>query len=306
MKRRLTRRLMFLGFQGLRAVVQWLPLPAAQALGRGLGRAAYGLLRGQRRLTEEHLRVAWGPSLPADQRRRIARGVFMNLGQTAMEWLLLPTLSTAALQRLVRSEGTEHLTAALAKGRGAIIVTAHFGNWELIPFCLRSLGFEGGVLARRLRYPEYESFLIELRRSRGVSTVTRDVALHGQPTPPKQPLRLRRPGARGASLTAIARLLRANQIIGMLPDQDVDSLNGIFVDFFGRPAYTPIGPAALSLMTGAAIVPCFLVRDGKQCRLVIEPALYATPSANRTEAMTKLTQAWCGVVESYIRRYPDH
>jgi len=275
---------MFLGFQGLRAAVRGLPLPVAQALGRGMGLAAYGLLRAQRRLTEEHLRLAWGSDLAPDQRRRIARRVFVNLGQTAMEWMLLPRFSTEVLRRLVRSEGVEHLRDALAKGRGVILVTAHFGNWEVIPFYLRSLGFEGSVLARRLRYPEYESFLIDLRRSRGVSTVARG----------------------SSSLKEITRLLRANQIVGMLPDQDVDSLDGIFVNFLGRPAYTPIGPAALSLMTGAPIVPCFLAREGRRFCLFIEPALEALPSATRTEAMTKLTQAWSGIVESYIRRYPDH
>ena len=281
MKHPIRRRLMYLGFQGLRGLIQVLPLSAARAIGRALGWVAYGVLAGQRRLTLEHLEYALGTTTSPAQRLRIARRVFLNLGQTAMEWMLLPRLSPAWLQRLIAAEGVEHLHGALAKGNGAVVITAHFGNWELIPLYVRALGFEAGVLARRLRYPEYESFLINARGARGVTTL-----------------------ARGA-LKDVAKLLRANQLIGMLPDQDMDSLDGIFVDFFSHPAYTPIGPAALSLMTGAPIVPCFMIREGARFRFVVEPALKTPEAADRTQTMAELTRAWSGVVESYIRRYPD-
>jgi len=272
---------MYLGFQGLRVLARVLPLWVARALGRGVGYLAYGLLGAQRRLTLHHLGYAFGSSLAPAQRRQVAHGVFLNLGQTAMEWLVLPRLSTDYLRRLITSEGTDHLRDALSKGRGAIVITAHLGNWELIAPYLRSLGFEGGVLARRLRYPEYESFLTRLRGARGVVTLARGS--------PKE----------------VAQSLRANQVVGMLPDQDVDSLDGIFVEFFGHPAYTPVGPAALSVMTGAPLVPCFIIREGARFRLVIEPPVPAAEVADRTQALTALTRAWSAVVESYIRRYPD-
>lgn len=273
---------MYLGFQGMRAIVRLLPLRTARLLGRWLGGLAYDLLGAQRRLTLNHLALAIGESVGPSQRVRIARAVFRNLGQNAMEWLLLSRLSTTDIQRLVTCDGIEHLRGALAQGNGAIALTAHFGNWELIPLFLRSLGFEGGVLARRLRYPEYESFLIGLRGRYGVPTLVR------------------------GSLKEVATILRANQVIGMLPDQDIDSLEGVFVNFFGRPAYTPVGPAALSLMTGAPIIPCFLIREGARFRLAIEPPVAIPHRPDRAEAMARLTQSWSDVMESYIRCYPDH
>ncbi len=282
MKHPFRRRLLYAGFHVLRGLARVLPLRAARAAGRGLGAAAFQLLPAQRRLTLTHLETAFGRELTARERRRLAQRVFMNLGQTAIEWLLLPALSSRQIQQLVVSEGVEHVREALARGNGAILLTAHFGNWELISIYLKGLGFEGGVLARRLRYPEYESFLIELRGQRGVPTFVR------------------------GSLKDVARLLRANQIIGVLPDQDVESLDGIFVDFFGRPAYTPVGPAALSLMTKAPLLPCFLIRAGERFRLVIEPPVPVPPDVHRAQAIATLTQAWSRVVESYIRRYPDH
>ena len=272
---------MYLGFQGLCALVRPLPLRLARALGRTAGRLAYALLRGQRRLVLAHLELAFGSTVTRAQRTRIARGVFSNLGQNAMEWMVLPRLSSRALQQLIASAGVEHLRHVLQQGRGAIMVTAHFGDWELISPYLRTLGFEGGVVARRLRYPEYERFLHSLRGARGIQTLTR------------------------GSLKEVATLLRANQLVGMLPDQDIDSLEGVFVNFFGRPAHTPVGPAALSLMTGAPIVPCFMIRQGPTFQLVIDPPIPMPQTSDRAAALTQLTQAWSGIVERYIRQYPD-
>ena len=282
MKHPVRRRLMYLGFQGLRALAQSVPLATARAFGRILGACAYRCLGLQRRLTQEHLRIAFGEGVGTAERSRIARRVFANLGQTFMEWLHLSAVSAASLQALITCDGLEHLRQALGQGNGAFLLTAHFGNWEMIPLYLGGLGFKGGVLARRLRYPEYESFLIDLRGARGIPTLAR------------------------GSLKEVAGLLRANQIVGMLPDQDMDSLEGMFVDFFGRPAHTPVGPAALSLMSGAPMLPCFLIRDGAGFRLVIEPPVAKPATRDRTEAIAALTQGWSRVVESYIRRYPDH
>ena len=273
---------MYLGLQGLRVVVQVLPLAMSRALGRGLGLFAYRVLGAQRCAAMDHLEYALGDAYTPSQRDRITRGVFLNLGANIVEWLALPRLSTKGLQRLVRSEGVDHLRTALAQGHGAIVITPHFGNWEYISPYLRTLGFEGGVLARPLRYPEYESLLINLRAARGIQTLMR------------------------GSTKEAARLLQRNQVLGLLPDQDIDSLDGIFVDFFGHPAHTPVGPATLSVMTGAPIVPCFMIREGSRFRLVITPALSASEGMDRTQAAVALTKAWSQVFETYIRRHPHH
>jgi len=272
---------MYLGFQGLRVLSKALPLGIARSTGRALGAVAYKVLRSQRELTITHLAYALNDSLSPSQRERVARNVFINLGQTALEWLRLSQYSLSDVQRMITCEGLEHLRQALAQGRGAILIGGHFGNWELVPIYLKSLGFEGGVLARRLRYPEYESFLIAMRRRLGVVTFAR------------------------GSLKDVAKVLRANQIIGMLPDQDIDSLEGVFVDFFGHPAHTPIGPAALSVMTGAPLIPCALIREGARFRLFIEPPIPHPQTADRAQALQRITQQWSDVLASYVRRYPE-
>lgn len=269
---------MFLAFQGLRASVRVLPEAAVARLGSLLGALVYAAAPQLRRLTHQHLDEALG--LPGKERRRVARQVFDHFGRTFMEWLWLPRLSNEQLQRLVRCEGLEHLRGALAQGHGVILVTPHFGNWEVLVLCLGSMGFPGAVLARRLRYPEYESFLIAMRQARGVATLER------------------------SSVKAIAQVLRRNHIVGLLPDQDMDALDGIFVPFFGRPAHTPVGPAALSLMTRAPLVPCFAIREGRGFRLVVEPPIQPSQTTDRAAAIRELTLAWSAVFERTIRRYP--
>src|SRR3990167_7470996 len=283
MKHPVRRRLMFLGFHGLRGLIGLLPARLAGALGAAVGWLAYSLLRGQRRLTLQHLAYGFGEAMPEAERRRVARRVFTNLGRNALEWLQLPRRSLDDIQRQVTAQGVEHVRDALAKGAGVIMVSGHFGNWEILPLYFRTLGFDrGGVLARPLRYPEYEAFFIGMRAAKGVPTIAR------------------------GSVKDVARALRANGLVGMMPDQDIASMEGLFVDFFGHPAHTPVGPAALSLMTGAPIVPCFVIRDGRRFRIAIEPPLRAPEGVERPQALAQLTQAWSDVVESYIRRYPDH
>src|SRR3989338_731504 len=174
MKHPIRRRLIYLLFQGLRLVVQAVPLGAARAVGCLLGASAYVLLRGQRRLADAHLQAAFGDRMTAAERRAIAWRMFLNLGQNGMEWLQLARWSPRRLQEMITAEGVEHLRAALAEGHGVILVSGHFGNWELMPLYLRSLGFEGEVLARRLRYPEYERFLIGMREHFGLQTLQRE------------------------------------------------------------------------------------------------------------------------------------
>lgn len=271
---------MYLGFRLMQTCAGRLPWVAAQALGRRVGALLFWLLPGQRRLALSHLALALGKDTTPAQRRRLAVEAFQNLGQTALEWCVLPRLSARHIQALVTVEGLDHLRAAQAQGEGVVVAGAHFGNWEIGPLYLRSVGFDGAVLARRLRYPEYESFLINMRGKKGVATLAR------------------------GSLKDVARILRAGQLVGVLVDQDVDSLEGVHVDFFGRPAYTIVGPAALSLMTKAPVVPLAVFRQGRGFRVVLSPALTAPANLPREQALVELTRQLTRAIEAQIRQQP--
>src|SRR3989338_3266570 len=240
----------------VRICMPLLPLWLIRLKGRWLGSVMYACLREQRRLTLEHLEIALGRERAPAERRRIARRAF---------------------QRLVRIEGLEHVEQALARGKGLIVVSAHFGNWELLAAYFGMRGLRGGVVARRLRYPEYEAWLKGMRRAKGVETFDRET-----------------------SFKELVRRLKDNQCIGIMPDQDVDSVDGVFVEFFGRPAYTPTGPAALALLTGAALVPAYIVREDGRFHLWVEPPMTVTATGDRARDLHEVTQAWSRVTERYI------
>ena len=283
-KRPILRRLMWIGFHGLRALVLCLPYGLAQWLGAVLGQLGYWALWSCRRLTLQHLAEALGGDTTPRQRRRIARRLFRHLGMNFVEWLSLPKLDARNIRRHVDAPGAvERVRAALAQGRGVIMLSAHLGNWELLADYFGLTGeFRGGVVARRLRYPEYEAFLTQARRVKGVETFDRD-----------------------ASFRDLLRRLRDNQCIGILPDQDVDSVDGVFVDFFGRPAYTPVGPVALALAGGAVLLPSYIVREGRRHRIIIDEPMELVRTGDRQRDLIENTQRWSRITESHIRQYPD-
>jgi KDO2-lipid IV(A) lauroyltransferase len=99
--------------------------------------------------------------------------------------------------------------------------------------------------------------------------------------------------------------LKRNELLGILADVDTD-VDSIFVDFFGRPAYTPYGPVAISLKTGAALIPAFIVHqdDDSHC-VVIEPPLKLYRSGDWETDIRANTSRFTKIIEDYIRRYPD-
>ncbi len=281
MKHPIRRRVLYTGFCVLKAVVQVMPLGGVRILGKTMGLTCWLILPAQKRLALNQLDIAFGDTKSASQKKHIVWQVFLNLGLNFFEWLKLPRLSASDLQGLVECSGLEHIHSALKQKRGVMMLSAHFGNWEIISPYLASLGFKGSVLARKLRYPEYEQFLISMRESKGVRTIER------------------------SRLKDVARALKENQLIGIMPDQDVDSLEGLFVDFFGKPAYTPIGPAAVAMMTKAPIVPCFIRRNRNKYILEILPAVVAPEKGDRKEILAQWTQDWSRVVEQQIARHPE-
>ena len=162
-------------------------------------------------------------------------------------------------------------------------MTAHIGNWELLAGMLGIKGYRGAVVAREVRDAPYGQWIKRLRQSLNVRTIDRV------------------DGARD-----ILECLRRNEIVGLLPDQDIDSLRGIFVPYFGRMAYTPMAPARLSLASGAPILTNFVVREpgdrySWKMGKVMDPADYR----NHQDAVHRMTVEWMATFEALIRQYRE-
>lgn len=259
--------------------VQYLPRIFALFLGRIGGGLCFRLLSRERRRAIQHLNIAFGNDR---ENYNIARGVFRHLGMNLLECLQMPRMDKDAINSIVKATGIERIDNALARSKGVIILTSHLGNWEYLAAYMMLNGYKVSVVARKIYYPGYNKLLLKLRRSVGVNILWRN-----------------------GSVRSMVEVLRQNKILGILPDQDTDKANGIFIDFFGIPAYTPTGPVSLALATGASIVPCFIVREGEGHHIFVEEPLELTITKDRAETVRINTERWSDITERYIRRYPE-
>jgi KDO2-lipid IV(A) lauroyltransferase len=282
MKFKLRRYYLYYLGRALGFLVGLIPLRVACYLAGVLGEAAFLILPKYRNATIRHLRDVFAAEKSPEEIGRIARGVFRNLAKNAVELVHMPRIDPREIDRFVTIKGIEAIDAAMAEGNGAVVVTGHFGNWELMPATLKMKGYEGAVIGRRIYFDKYDRYLNSIRASHGVQVIYRDES-------PRKAL----------------KVLRDNGILGIVADQDVDSVEGVFVDFFGHSAYTPAGPAALAKITGSALIPAFMIRKSSGHELIFEKPVELVETGDKDKDLVENTQRWSNVIEEYIRRYPE-
>ena len=266
------------------AAVGIMPRRLALGLARAAGRLGYLVISRQRNKAFENLRFAYSGRKTEPEIRRVAARVFENLAMTAAEVIRFPSWSAKNVEeRIEAGDVFETVRTLLSEGHGLIMMSGHFGNWELLAGIFGLKGFKGAVIGRRLYYEPYNRWIVSLRRSVGVGTLYRDEATRD-----------------------LLKALGANQIVGIVPDQDIDSLRGIFVDFFGRPAYTAVAPARLSLASGAPILPAFLIhRPGGRYEVVQGKVIRPRRDVAREQAVVDMTAEWMRQFEKVIEQYPE-
>lgn len=276
------------------ALARLLPLGAALRLARLLGAVAFDVLGYRREVAvanlERHLRGSAAPCSEPGQDRAGGRSASMAIGRDSVagfieglaEFARLPLIDRAHLDRHITLEGREHLDEALAKGRGAVLVTGHFGSWEVTGCALARLGYPIGFLVGVQRNRLIQKMMNDIRRACGIEV--------------HEP----------QDLLRAVRSLQANRFVAMLSDQDAGR-SGVFIDFLGEPASTPRGPARLALLAGSPIIPGFTISaGGGRHRIVLERPIYppGPPGRPGEDAVRDLTQAYTRVIEAYVRRYP--
>ena len=283
MKNKPYRYILYLGLRLLQLAVWALPRRAGFFLAGGLAALAFQVLGRERQKTIRHLMIAWGGEKDPAELRRIARRVFIHFGESAVDALRIPRMNREEADRLVEAgDGFERIDRVLAEGKGMILLTAHFGNWELMGAVIMLKGYKGTVVGRRIYYDKFNEAILNLRGSMALRTIYQD-----------------------ASPREFLRVLQDNQILGILADQDLDWAEGIFVPFFGRPAHTLTAPVKLALASGAPIVPVFLPRQGERYRLIVDDPIRVEMKGTREETIQEYTARWSRAVEKTIRAYPD-
>jgi len=205
------------------------------------------------------------------------------MGISGCTALVLPGMSEKQLRRhLVNyDEYMARLGEIMSRGLGLIAITGHLGNWESLAG-IGSRRFPANVVANRLNSPGFNDLLQKLRRASGL----RVIFLSESPR-------------------EIVRALKRREIVGLLPDQDIRYLPGVWVDFFGAPAYTPVGPVLAARLSGAPVYPFFLLRDGARFRFAWGDEIPMVFTGDRKVDLLKNTTAWMRVMENLVRRYPD-
>ncbi|MHC5035680.1 MAG: lysophospholipid acyltransferase family protein [Planctomycetota bacterium] len=269
--------------RGICGFIPSLPFRAASAVGEWLGTLVYLLGREERNRALRHLRWAFGEEILRGERRRIALQMFRNFGRAILEALAATRLSTPELEALIENpkQAEDFAQRVLAEGAGLIAMTGHLGNWEM----LGNLGaryMTMNVVANRFHFEPFNRLTESLRSAAKLKTIY----LHEDPR-------------------EIIRALKRNEAVGLLPDQDIRRIPGTFVRFFGRPAWTPIGPVLCAKLSGAPMVPLFLTRRGRKYRVEIGERIPLTFTGNRRRDLQVNTQRWSDAYEAYIRQYPD-
>ena len=282
-KGRLRERLEFWAAMAVVLPVASLPEPLAFALGRLLCRLWYALDARHRRIARENLARAFGSRTTAAEREAISRSHFIHLGYTFVETCRLRRLSAAHLEQVVRVEGLEHLQRARERGRGVVVVTAHFGSWEVLARAWLLLGEAAAIVARPLDNPLLEAWIGGIRTAGGNRVIPKRHAFRH-----------------------LVETLRRGGTVAMLIDQNVAREQGVFVDFFGTPACTTTAATLAARRTGAALLPVvcprrapgrFTVRIGKEIPV-------AVTGDHRRDILATTAEA-TAVLEAFIREHPE-
>jgi KDO2-lipid IV(A) lauroyltransferase len=265
-----------------------LPLRMAVWTGGKLGFVLYQLLRRWRHLGYENfekmlpwlrLQPGWNPSNvnPAG----LTAELFENMGKLVAEISRLYHGIDKDLIDTVEFRGMEHFDRASARGRGVMFITAHCGNWELMALSFGARHKPVAVVAKPMKKQYIDKLLEKMRYRYGNSVIYRDQAVRG-----------------------ILTILKANGIVGILPDQVAPPPHGVIARFMGRPAWTTMMPVKVAMKSKAALLPIFIHREGNRNIVTIHPEMELSVEGSEDDKILRDTDRLNRYIEEHIVLYP--
>jgi KDO2-lipid IV(A) lauroyltransferase len=254
---------------------------AACKVGEKLGALGYRPLGIRKRVVERQIAAAF-PDLSHEAVVDLARESYEHLGRTFIETALLDTLGKDGLQKLVESvEGWEEIEEVMSKGKGAVLVTGHIGNWELAGSYVAARGIPLDAIVRGMANPLFDAYINHTREVIGMTVVHDSEAVRRTP-----------------------RSLRAGRAVAFVADQGVMGLASTFVPFFGRPAKTPRGAAVFALRFDVPVVFVVALRNPNgRYRIVVE-RIEAPQTGDRDRDVDAIVARFTEHLEKWVRAVP--
>ena len=259
-----------------------LPFRALQKVGAGLGRFCWHVIPFRRRVVVANLTACFGDEMDAAAIQRLARDFYIHLGTTLLEFCGYWRLSPEQVCKLITIDGSEHVETIRGFEKGALMVSGHFGNWELQCSWLAANGFDVSVMVKTQSNLRVDRLQNDLRNRAGVRIIRT-----------------------GASVRDMVRVLRGGGIIGLLGDQDAGA-GGMMMDFMGQPASVLTGTASLAYRLRLPVVTGFAVRDPDGShRIVFQEPFHVDPDWDEETAVAEITRIHTQRLEAMVRKHPE-
>ncbi len=291
-KKKFEKNASWLTFSIMRLLCIFLPEKAFPAIVYYLEVLSRPFTKRWRRIALENLTFSLGKEKSKEEINYIYRACLREVAQSfcemvsAMVSLFRKSSVLNELKEKFFLEGEENLKRALSEGKGVIGLCAHFGNFTMMGSGLTSRGYPCALVVRPADESRVETYLQKWRDKMGYESI---------PALPRS--------------TAVRRslvALRQNKILALFADQN-KAKGGVFVDFFGRPAGTVVGPAVMALRTGAPIIPIFNVRqETDKHKVIIGAPVQLEISGNQEKDILVVTAKVTKVIEKFVRQYPTH
>lgn len=262
-----------------------LPQRALVFIARTFGTMAFYLIKKYRRRVLGNLSIAFGREKDLKEIRILAKEVFFNFTLIPLETIYTAAVPFEQFIMKVKINGQEYLDAALAKRKGVIALGAHFGSFTLLGMRLALEGYPFNLISDMGNFPRVTKYFYDYQRR------------HGQKPFPSKPA--------SSAIKKSLNCLRRNEILYLIADEQ-QRRGGLPVPFFGKPAYSPPGPAIFSLKTGAPILPMFVLREkGIPKTLWIGRPIKIERTSDEKKDTELLTAQFTKAIEDVVRQYPS-
>lgn len=259
-----------------------MPLSWLRHFAEFVSRRVYNIAAKSREQALTNLERVYGNEKTPEEREAMAQCVFSEMIRSFFDYVAFSKLTDKKrFFSLVEVEGEEHLRSAYEKGKGVICLIPHLSSWEFAAITPPMLGYETSAASKAMKMKMLEKRMVRFRQRRGMKNITRE-----------------------GSYEKLINVLGKGECLIMMIDQDT-KVKGVFVDFMGIPAYTPLGVSRLALETGALVVPMVMTRkeDGNY-RFIIYPELPVVKTGDMEMDLYENTRRQTKVMEEMVRTYP--